>query len=68
MTKLKKTGIKLTADPKRVLLLPFSPGNEQRIRKIVNRIIKLTDDKAALLLEEINNKFMQRHKIGRAHV
>ena len=61
MTKLKKTGIKLTADPKRVLLLPFSPGNEQRIRKIVNRIIKLTDDKAALLLEEINNKFMQRH-------
>ncbi len=59
--KLKKIGIKLTADPKRVLLLPFSPGNEQRIRKIVNRIIKLTDDKAVLLLEEINNKFRQRH-------
>ena len=59
--KLKKIGIKLTADPKRVLLLPFSPGNEQRINKTINRVLGLTEDVAASLLDEINNKFRQRH-------
>ena len=59
--KLNKTGIKLSADPKRVLLLPFNPGNEQRIRKIINRIVGLSNDKENLLFEEIKNKFKHRH-------
>ena len=61
MMKLKKTGIKLTADPKRVLLLPFNLENEQRIRKIINRIMGLSHDKSNLLFEEIKNKFKNRH-------
>jgi predicted GH43/DUF377 family glycosyl hydrolase len=59
--KLKRTGIKLIADPKRVILLPFTPGSETRIKNIINRILALTDDKVSELLNEINKKFFKRH-------
>jgi predicted GH43/DUF377 family glycosyl hydrolase len=61
MMKLNKTGIKLCADPKRVLLLPFNPGNERRILQIINRILGLTGDETNLIFEEIKNKFKNRH-------
>ena len=59
---IKKTGIKLFPNPKRVLLLPFNLWSEQRINKTINRILGLTEDKAAMLLDEINNKFEHRHQ------
>jgi predicted GH43/DUF377 family glycosyl hydrolase len=59
--KLKRLSIKLTADPKRVLLLPFRPGSDQRIVNIINRILAFDDTEFEHVLEEINKKFQHRH-------
>ena len=47
--KLNKTKIKLTANSKRVLLLPFNPGNEYRIRQIIKRIMEFTQREVLVL-------------------
>ena len=59
---LKKTGIKLIPNPKRVLLLPFNLWSEQRIKKTINRVLGLTEDMTAVLLKEIIIKFGHRHQ------
>ncbi|MDR3609339.1 MAG: glycoside hydrolase family 130 protein [Ignavibacteriaceae bacterium] len=59
--KLNRTEIKLVADPKRVILLPFNPGNEIRIINMINRILSLSDSEVSELLKNIYNKFKKRH-------
>ena len=60
--KIKKTGIKLFPDPKRVLLLPFYFWDEQRIKNIINRILNLSEEMTDILLEEVKEKFEHRHQ------
>jgi predicted GH43/DUF377 family glycosyl hydrolase len=60
--KLKKTGIRLVPDHKRVLLLPFNLWSEQRIKNTINRVLGLTEKRVAVLLKEIKDKFGHRHQ------
>src|SRR5579864_5630309 len=52
----------LEPDQSRVLLRPFSPGGPERMGRIISRIMSLSEDQAALLLEEISAEFSQRHQ------
>ena len=59
---IKKTGIKLFPNPKRVLLLPFNLWSEQRINKTLNRVLSLTEEMTAILLKDIIIEFGHRHQ------
>jgi len=59
---LKRTSIILRPDQSRVLLRPFSPGDAQRVRGIVARIMSLPDDQVGLLLDEVSAEFSKRHQ------
>jgi predicted GH43/DUF377 family glycosyl hydrolase len=52
----------LKPDPSRVLLRPFSPGDSQRIGRIVARIMELPEERVGPLLEQISTEFSQRHQ------
>jgi predicted GH43/DUF377 family glycosyl hydrolase len=57
-----RTSTILKPDPSRVLLRPFSPGDSQRIGRIIARIMELPEDRVGLLLEAISAEFSQRHQ------
>jgi predicted GH43/DUF377 family glycosyl hydrolase len=57
-----RTSTVLQPDKSRVLLRPFSPGDSQRIRRIIARIMSLPEDQVAFLLEEVSAEFSQRHQ------
>ena len=59
---LKRTATILKPDQSRVLLRPFDPGDSQRVREIVGRIIALPEIQVGSLLEEISAEFSQRHQ------
>ena len=59
---LKRTSITLRPDQSRVLLRPFNPGDAQRVRGIVARIMSLPDDQVDLLLSEVSAEFSKRHQ------
>src|SRR5437016_13270746 len=61
-TQLKRTSIVLRPDQSRVLLRPFSPGDAQRVRGIVARIMSLPEDRVGLLLDEVSAEFSKRHQ------
>ena len=52
----------LQPDQSRVLLRPFSPGGSERMGRIISRIISLSEDSVASMLEEICTEFSQRHQ------
>jgi len=60
--RLKRTSIVLRPDQSRVLLRPFSPGDAQRVRGIVARILSLPDGQVRLLLDEVSAEFSKRHQ------
>ena len=45
----------------RVLLRPFSPGDPQRIRRIIARVMSLPEEEVGSLLEEISTELSRRH-------
>jgi predicted GH43/DUF377 family glycosyl hydrolase len=56
----------LKPDPTRVLLRPFSPGDSARIRRIIDRIMEVPEERVGLLLQEVSAEFSARHQqIGR---
>jgi predicted GH43/DUF377 family glycosyl hydrolase len=59
---VKRTTTILKPDQSRVLLRPFSPGDPQRIGRIIARIMSLPEDRVGLLLEEVSAEFSQRHQ------
>lgn len=58
---VKRTGIRITPDPSRVLIRPFIPKDEKRVMKIISRIMALTDEKIKALLDEVLAEFSGRH-------
>ncbi len=58
--KRKKT--KLVRDTSRVITRAHIPVNIGRIPKIIDRVLKLTEDEAAVELQNVNFKFSDRHK------
>ncbi len=59
---LSRTATVLKPDQSRVLLRPFSPGNLERIHRIISRIMSIPEDRVGPLLEEISAEFSQRHQ------
>jgi predicted GH43/DUF377 family glycosyl hydrolase len=59
---LKRTSIIIKPDQSRVLLRPFSPGDSDRIGRIIARIMSLPEDRVKPLLDEVSAEFTQRHE------
>ena len=59
---LKRTGAILRPNPTRVLLRRFTPGDSQRVSRITDRIIALTEAEVAVLLKEVYAEFSGRHQ------
>lgn len=60
--KAERKTLRLYPDNKRVLLQFFYPGNEQRVKKIIARIIELNEQEIKDLLNQVMNNFGSRHK------
>jgi hypothetical protein len=59
---LNRTGPILKPDQTRVLLRPFNPGDSERAGRIFSRIMSLSEEQVALLLEEVSAEFSLRHR------
>jgi predicted GH43/DUF377 family glycosyl hydrolase len=58
---LKRSPTVLRPDPSRVLLRRFDPGDAQRMRGIIERIMAVPEPTVGLLLEQVTADFSQRH-------
>ena len=59
---LRRTNTVLKPDQSRVLLRPFSPGDSQRVSRVIARIMSLPEESVGPLLDEISAEFSQRHQ------
>ena len=58
----KRVGPTLSPDLSRVLLRPFHPTTEDIARRIVLRVMTLSDEEVAQLLEQVLGEFEDRHE------
>jgi len=54
--------VRLLPDPKRVIARFYMPGQPDRTRAIIKRVIDLPDREAARLLNQVLRRFSQRHR------
>ncbi|MGK9476274.1 glycoside hydrolase family 130 protein [Melioribacter sp. OK-6-Me] len=59
---IKKTGLMITPDHRRVLLKSFEPYEKDRIHRIIDRILSLSEVSATLEYQRVRNNFLARHK------
>jgi predicted GH43/DUF377 family glycosyl hydrolase len=59
---LQRTGPLLRPNQSRVLLRPFNPGDSNRVRGIVDRIMLLPETEVGALLEAVFDEFSSRHR------
>lgn len=59
---IRYTQVKLTPDPSRVLLQPFYPGSDKRIRNVLDRIMSLDETKVEEILLNVMSRFSGRHR------
>ncbi len=52
----------LSAESSRVITRPYFPGDGPRLERMIERVIKLSDDDVQLLLETIFRDFSERHR------
>lgn len=57
-----RTSVFINPDRSRVLIRPFSPPTEQRIVKIIARLLALTEDEIGDLLAQLHADFSDRHQ------
>jgi predicted GH43/DUF377 family glycosyl hydrolase len=50
------------SDDRRVITRPFSPHNPERIQRIIERVVRLSDREAHQLLKRVQTDFADRHK------
>src|SRR6266536_2601452 len=60
--RIKRTATILKPDQSRVLLRPYSPGDPQRVGRIIARVMSLPEDRVGPLLDEVSAEFSQRHQ------
>mgnify|MGYP002632053379 CR=1 FL=1 len=60
--RVSRTNTILEPDQSRVLLRPFSPGDSQRVGRIIDRIMSLPEERVSALLEEVTAEFAERHQ------
>lgn len=58
----KPIGPILVPDPSRVLLRPFRPRTDDIARRVVARIMALSEEEACRLLDQVLNEFADRHE------
>jgi predicted GH43/DUF377 family glycosyl hydrolase len=60
--KVRRTGIVLKPNNSRVVIRPFEPASDQRIERIIARIMSLSEAEVDALLEEVMREFHSRHQ------
>lgn len=58
---IQRSTIALRPDPKRVLIRPFIPGNTERVRNIIARVMLFGEDEVQRLLAQVLIDFSDRH-------
>ena len=58
----KRIGPTLTPDRSRVLMRPFYPSSDDIARRIVTRVLALSDEEVASLLSQVLGEFENRHE------
>jgi predicted GH43/DUF377 family glycosyl hydrolase len=53
---------RIERDTSRVIIRAHIPGDMMRVNKIIDRVMQLSEKKAATLLKEVHNNFYDRHK------
>ena len=62
---LKRSSTILKPSQSRVLLRPFTPGDPERVARIMNRIMSIPEDQVGPLVEQVRAEFSGRHQNGR---
>ena len=60
--KVNRRETKFVSDPSRVINKFYYPGNEQRARNIIDRVLSLSDYNIINLFEQILSSFAHRHR------
>ena len=60
--KVKRKSRRIQGDPGRVIARPHLPGDPERIKRIMQRVIALPEETAATLLEQVMLDFAERHR------
>lgn len=60
--RVRRTCIVLEPDQTKVIFKSFEPGNKTRIIKIIDRILKLTEEEVTHEIEQVNILYSSRHK------
>jgi predicted GH43/DUF377 family glycosyl hydrolase len=59
--KVHRLPIRFENDYRRVITRQFNPGGETRIRKVIDRVSRLTEAEADSILQKVLDKFQRRH-------
>ncbi len=59
---IRRSSVIIEPDLKRVLLRPFTPGDSQRVARIIERIMSLTEEETGSLLAQVSIEFRERHQ------
>lgn len=59
--KIQRSNILIKSDHNRVLLRPFFPGTEERAKKVITRILALSETETSAEVTSIINDFNWRH-------
>ena len=59
---VRRTEDRIVSESSRVLAKPYFPGGEARIRKVVDRVLALSEEEANNVLEQVIADFATRHK------
>lgn len=57
----RRSGV-IRAEKSRVIIRPYIPGSEQRIKTIVNKVLDLSDEEVKALLDQTFLEFSDRHR------
>ena len=63
---IKRRPTLLNAESSRVITRPHIPGDRARIKRLITRVLKLSDDDVHHLLEDVFQEFSARHRNFRA--
>lgn len=62
MLKIKKIDKKFRPDSKRVIIQPHIPKDEDRIKRLINRVLNMSDENVEQVLNRVIADFSARHK------
>ena len=63
---VKRTGLLLEPSNARVVIRPFQPASEDRVMKIIARVLSLTEPDVDRLIGDVMREFLGRHQVTRA--